>query len=615
MFYPVQIKTQRRLHSAFSMRVSVGVMIGMLVIQCPAIADDLRSNVKSWQRAFNVVPQDQAYVARAQNIFKRLKAVVGKKVLLSELYILDSDNQPWAIALEDENVILSRGALDVVYGASGVSLEAKDARLAFILGHELNHIAKKDFWHEQVYRGFVSKNVDKTLDSTSESNSRRRESELRADEDGFIYASLAGFNTRELFTSIESESDFLHYWVRQTESWSVSNNFSATQRVQFLADTLQSLEGAVKYFQFGARLAHFGDYDNAEVLLNEFYKIYPSSQVLNNLGFVYLQKARQHMPTEMAYHFWFPLALDVYSGMPKINRSLQSNMPETASKYLEKAVSLLEESVNLDDTDIASHKNLAIAHIYLKQYSSALVILEKAIKSEPNDYQLRVLLTISDYENSMKLSARMQTSEMAYLIQEASKSDAPLDLLYNTARLAELTGDKEKASEYWSRLELASDKMDPVYKKSMCSQSLRSKSCETDVPNVAAISTPWVPDNNTGLTVGSRTDDASVKKVLKSWGDSILENLGSIDATIYQHANGNSVLVIDRAIAVINQKQHGFDFKQHLIQVNEQHSSIPLMNIRFGAGSVLSNGSLWAAKVRDERVEEIWFADELPMRN
>jgi len=47
-------------------------------------------------------------------------------------------------ALRDGNIVLWRSAIDASYSRSKDEFEA---RLAFILGHELGHLANDDYWH------------------------------------------------------------------------------------------------------------------------------------------------------------------------------------------------------------------------------------------------------------------------------------------------------------------------------------------------------------------------------------------------------------------------------------------------------------------------------------
>ncbi|MFK7892887.1 MAG: M48 family metalloprotease [Granulosicoccus sp.] len=578
-----------------------------LALQSVCAAADLRSNINAWKKAFAVVSDENPYVKRVNNIFERLKSVVGNEVLLSELYILDSDNQPWAIALADGNVVLSRGALDVVYGASNNSMEAKDAQIAFVLGHELNHIAKADFWHEQVYRSFVNREAEHHSVAITDRAARRRESELRADEDGFIYASLAGFNTRAILSDSENGTDFLQYWVRQTRTGLGEINFSAEERSQFLAITLRGMDEAVKLFQYGTRLAQFGFYDEARLLLDEFFRIYPSSQVLNNLGYVYLQLARLAMPVKLSAQYWFPFAIDEQSGVPDVSRSLSSALPDDAKSYLMKAVTFLSESIAQSGQYDSAVKNLAIAHLYLKEYAKARTVLEPAI-AVSDDQQLLTLMAIAVLQDSY-VAEPWQAQHRNELLLRASRLDASPELLYNTASLLQRTGFESQAASFWQRLGLIFDQLPKVYQRTTCISHRQLAVCQEQSENRMAQSPEWTPGNTTGIPIGSHVDSPGLRQMLKTWYPPFTANLSEPDIRIYEHPDGNSLLAINGVVTLINQRLHGFDFRQHLLDESLQYQQTPLVERQTHSASLLHSRSNWAAKVRDEEILEMWFAD------
>lgn len=601
--FPVRFKTLAGVCSS-----SVFVLVLSVFSTQISTAADLRSNVASWQAAFDLVPADNPYVMRVQNIFQALKTVVGNKVLLSELYIVDSDNEPWAIALEDGNVVLSRGSLDIIYGDPSESMESKDARMAFVLGHELNHIAKEDFWHEQVYRGFVSRNHAADDEDVDRWHTRRRESELRADEDGFIYASLAGFNTREIFKAVDRENDFLHYWVRQTNTQNGSNNFNASQRVKFLSESLAALDESVKYFEYGTRLAHFGFHEQAILLLDEFYRIFPSYQVLNNLGFVYLQLAQREMPIEISRRFWFPLVLSADSGVPDLSRSFAQHMSDSAKKNLRKAIQFLDEANRINGNDTSTITNLAIAHLYSGDFTLARAVLDKALINKPDNQELQMLMAISVLDDD-RLAKDWQLEVRRDLLARASRKDAPVDLIFNTLQLMTSSETADIAAMLEERIFSQFDKLPHVYRKLMCARGGSSDICNSAMAANQSPASSWTPINGTGLQLGSNIDELAVKQVLANWGRPLRLNLPGINATIYEHANGNSVLAIDRVITLITQIRHEFDFRQHLLQTNSSNNARPLREIRYGSDTILANGIEWAAKSQEEQISEIWFAN------
>jgi hypothetical protein len=95
-------------------------------------------------------PAAHPLVARAYRVFDRVRAaadVAGRRS--PRLKVIASLTDPWAQALRDGYVLLSRGAVAICYRAGDPALG--DARLAFVLGHELAHLAKDDFWHAEVH--------------------------------------------------------------------------------------------------------------------------------------------------------------------------------------------------------------------------------------------------------------------------------------------------------------------------------------------------------------------------------------------------------------------------------------------------------------------------------
>ncbi|MDM8543601.1 M48 family metalloprotease [Desulfococcaceae bacterium HSG9] len=93
-----------------------------------------------------LTPQDHPLVARAETVFERVLAVADKKASrYPNLVIIPQSKDPWAISLKDGTIILTQKGLEICY--LDKDKKAGDARLAFVLGHELAHLAKDDFLH------------------------------------------------------------------------------------------------------------------------------------------------------------------------------------------------------------------------------------------------------------------------------------------------------------------------------------------------------------------------------------------------------------------------------------------------------------------------------------
>jgi len=85
-------------------------------------------------------------------------------------------------------------------------METGDSRLAFLIGHELAHLAKDDFWHGSAFAA-VSSYKDETqvrriltsqLEKTGGSLDFVKTQELQADSYGIIYMTMAGYDPKAI---------------------------------------------------------------------------------------------------------------------------------------------------------------------------------------------------------------------------------------------------------------------------------------------------------------------------------------------------------------------------------------------------------------------------------
>jgi len=289
------------MHGKLHYFITIATLTLLLALSSNLVsAAGARSTAETWLKNYNQAPADARMVSRVQEIFEDVKRANDSVVHPSRLYIIESNSTPWAIALEDRNIILTTGAIDVIYNSDG-SLYEQDARMAFVLGHELKHVIENDFSHHQAYLA-LSESADSAVFSVDTDQSAERKAlELRADEEGLIHASLAGYNTSAIFSKVGGSANFLQHWAEQTNTISGSQYASPEERINYLRERYESIETRVEFFRYGVRLAHFGDYENALVLLEDFYKFYDSDRVLTNRGYVHLQLARAEMDEALAY--------------------------------------------------------------------------------------------------------------------------------------------------------------------------------------------------------------------------------------------------------------------------------------------------------------------------
>ena len=563
------------------------------------LAADLRSNASSWLSVFDTVSADSPKVQRIQSIFRSIKRVTRGANLRTKLYIVDSDNEPWAVALQDSNIILSRGAIDIIY--DGHDLEKGDARMAFVLGHELAHIVANDFWHQQVYQSFLESDPATAQISIADKQqqNRRKEQELRADEEGFIFASLAGFQTRKIFAQQSGEDDFLVAWAKQTNAISGGNYYKPHERMAFLKNRLEQLDQAVELFKYGVKLAHFGRYEDAQILLDEFYKSFPSSQVLGNLGYVYIQTARRKMPPSMAYRYWYPTLLEFNSGLPSNSRSLAPSLPNDAKEDLLTAVEVLEAGAALDDSDVVLRINLVVAQLYLGNYKAALSILADTPSALDASPQLQALEALVYLANTDSNQWNSDTRQLLHKLASADNADE--NIIYNYARLLDERGRRGMAGTYWQKLSDVLPELPLSYQHIVCQRLAEQSQCDKlATNNEVAQPAAAVP-----IQHGSDIDSPDVKKILAQWGQPIERHLGTIDARIYVHPEGNSLLAIDGVVELITLKQTSLKLAEEL----KQEFGLPLVDMPVGADRIWSYGPQWSALIKDRLVEEIWLAN------
>lgn len=574
--------------------IACSIAVSCLCAPVFSVSANTQSNVSAWLSALDTLPLESPRVQRVQSIFRKLIRTTRGANLRTQLFVVDSDNEPWAVALQDGNIILSRGAMDIIY--QDVELATGDARMAFVLGHELAHIISNDFWHQQVYLSFLESDSNAVIEI--DQLQRRKEQELRADEEGFMYASLAGFDTRRLISKDEQGNNFLQHWAQQTSSISGARYHSPAQRTSFLHSRLEDLDKAVAFFKYGVKLAHFGRYQDALLFLDDFYKRFPSGQALSNLGFIYIQRAREKMPAQLAFRLWYPTLLDYNSGVPAQTRSIVNSVPEAAKADLHTAIDLLEAAINLDNSDLVARINLIAAQLYLGDHHGARANLTEALRGRETDPQLLALKALVLLESD---DTDHWDSEARLTLQHLAESDnADENIIYNFARVLTDRGRHGMATNFWRQLAENINLLPPPYQYMVCNEIPTHSKCVTPPDSIQHTNLLW----NTRIKHGDDISQPNIKEELALWQAPLSRIVGAIDAKIFVHPNGDSALAIDGIIELLSIKQHSYPLALGLKQaLGEPYVSLP-----FGMDSFWSYGSSLAALIREDRVDEIWLA-------
>ncbi len=412
----------------------------LLFIACAAAgAEDLSKDQQQWwiEHYGLIDAKTEPLVARAEKIFSRVGAAADKKSnRLPKLVVIGGKGDPYALTLRDGSVILTREGLNICY--ANTTLETGDSRLAFLIGHELSHIAKDDFWHVDAFTA-VSSNKDDAkvrrilksqLEKSGGSLDFVKTQELQADSYGIIYMTMAGYDPKAIIGP--DGTNFFQYWVSQiteTLAYGDAAHVSPEERAEFVRTELQSVIDALDRFSQGVHLYRDGNYQEAASSFQRFIEKYPGREVYNNLGSSQYQLAMKTLAEcneLLPVYFTLPIVLDPNTTAQKLRETLarksasylqndsnQTNLTTspaldsktTAQKLretlasenavcfqnesyqtnLQAAIRSFEEAEKKDTAYLPARINLSTALIMSGDYVKAISVADETLKVGPNN--------------------------------------------------------------------------------------------------------------------------------------------------------------------------------------------------------------------------------------
>ncbi|MGD2092047.1 MAG: hypothetical protein PVH61_38105 [Candidatus Aminicenantes bacterium] len=401
----------------------------------------------------------------AYKVFEKLKRVADKaEARIPRLEIINTRvGGIYARSLTDGGIIIDPNTLDICY--RGMDREQGDRRLAFILGHELAHLANKEFIHQEAFAALQrhgNQNIKKklaTLFKLECAEKRRvlRERELLADQKGMLYAAMAGYDIGKLFWQ---DKNFFTYWAEQTGIGMFYDESpqhpSFKKRLKFIRTQLQAVVNDLELFNAGVLLYQLANYQDAAAAFKEFSKAYPGREVLSNMGACYLNRALHRLHIYFGddyYRFRLSTTIDYATTAVKMKSKGEGDYLEDReiAGYIKQAVEYLRRAVAMDEQDRASRCNLAAALILEKEYLQALCARETIIKKHPRDAAALNNRAIAFYYFGKEEG--LETTQKAWAILEKTHHLYPenFEILYN---LASLKDDKKQlpgANRGWEK--------------------------------------------------------------------------------------------------------------------------------------------------------------------
>ena len=456
-------RTLPRYHSRHGRLCGLSLLVGLLATWAVAgVAQDLnpRERIDFWQQNFTeVTPDAHPRVARAQRIFTRLVQTAGHRPGVEpRLHVIREDTLSTSlpIAIPDGWVVISQRVIDFCYRTP----KQGDDRLAFVLAHEIAHHMENDFWHMKFFqalddsqkRGSDKKLLREVRDIAALTD-KVLAKELRADELGITYLTMAGFDPRAVLGDAKT-SDFFHEWIVTLDPTRLGAPKAHThpdpsQRVATVQARLRQVADQAGLFNLGLVLYQAGDYRRAALAFAEFRRYFPGREVHHNLGTAYHQLALQQwrpLATKRGEPlFQLSVAIDPLTRAYSNSRGSPENSTTLFERHITAAIEQYQVAINQDSTYLPTFRNLASAYIVKGEPYKAIALLQDALKFAPKDAAVLNNLGVAFFYAKNSAEAR---NYLAAAVKADPAYDAPV---FNLATLAHQQGDAADASHYWKK--------------------------------------------------------------------------------------------------------------------------------------------------------------------
>ncbi len=461
---------------ASSLLVGLGVTIGVLVSGYPAHAANLpasatnpKEHLNYWKTRYGeLTPADDRRAKRAHEIFRRVLRAAGTRPGVDPRLLItqrDPLGISLPIAIPDGSIIMSPKTLALCYR------EPKwgDDRLAFVLGHEIAHQLKGDFWHMKFFqaleaskpeshdpvtlkwfRQVLHRFTEARVPQADEYGTIYAAQELQADDYGILYAAIAGYNTRAIVTE-DTEVNFFTDWIQALAPHSLGaenrSPLRPAKRAQAVVSCLRTILDQGDVYDWGLRFYQASDYANAILAFRNFQKIFPSPEVYHNRALSHHQLALQQMcmATDNGPDIPFKLTLVIDSQTRASTISLLSEQRHATEGHMDQAITYYQRAIDRDPTYGLTYNNLGVALLQRREVYKAIATLQDALAMMPNSPQVRNHLGVAFYHADQPERAKSYLTEAHHL---APAYGAPLfnlgAITYRQQRTAE-------AEAYWKQ--------------------------------------------------------------------------------------------------------------------------------------------------------------------
>ncbi len=394
--------------------------------------EDPRQSITYW-KPHTLAPDTDADVALAYEVFDTLLRTWDDARVTPNLFVVVSDNGPWAASLADGNILLSRSAIDICkhYGRQQAA-----HLLAFVLAHELAHQRADDMWHYKFFRlagaqvPQVQQQMLRGLSADDLADLERREAQ--ADHDGLMMMSIVGYDPNQVVQG----KDFFTTWAESIwrgECGATDRSVpqTACQQAQSRAARagaqLQTVAAQATLYEMAVQQLVAGDLETARLYLRGFGRDYPGREIYTSLGASYFLEAlrvdeilqREGLSRQPA--FFYPLLLDAQPALPATLSAKRGGdtrrrdaLQGQRSRLLQKAVDAYEKAQQLAPQHAMAYFMTALSYLLDGNVDMVRGILRGKYRGRfGGDAAVDLLLAMSDAMEGKTARALRQTERLA----------------------------------------------------------------------------------------------------------------------------------------------------------------------------------------------------------
>lgn len=546
--------------------------------------------------AFNqIFNQKDPLVKETYQVFKRIKQVADIptkyiKTINLDIYEMEGENREPFLIYPNGVIRIRYSALLELYKDS---IEQGNIRLAFIIGHELAHLAHDDYYDVKNHCQL------------------NPEEEKHADSTGFIYAAMAGFAVESLI----NDNEFHTLWL----DW--SNRDQVNNRIHALIDLFKNLQQQVILYEYGLRLAAFGQYEDGFLFMEEILKEsdFRGQTLLNNLGYFLIQETiSQEMSSSLQCRYWLPQVLDNQIILTKHKyQGLETDIGITdyGKKRLQLAIQYLTEALAKYPNYLPAYINLASSYFYLEEYHETLNIVERSLKHrQKSNAELKNLESLSNYYYNKSKNIDSFDTIYGWLKSYAMTMDnqaADIATIYNIAQLLEQRG-RSEAKIYWDQVYQHITEIPQRCQDLLCKEYKNKKLCKNTVTARKKRSQVTYPPVKPPFSIGSQYLENNIPKAERySLALAYGFKQSNLMAKVYVK-DGAELLVMDiyGNITMVVLKRHWLE--KNYGNPDTLPLPEPLTKVKLAQGTLWRYSNIWAALLdENNQLQELWFKEGL----